>query len=371
MPKKILLVLGMLLAGPVSSQEVWLATYGPGAEVWERFGHNALWLRDEQRGLDHTFSFGYFELDRPGFYRDFARGHMLYFGAASHVEREFEFYRQRDRSITVQRLDLSPAQFNALEQRLNEAIFPPPQYYEYDYFYANCSTWLRDLIDEVVDGDLRRASEERVAEMNLRDHVRRLLWPALHLYVGIHGALGPAVDREISAWDEMFLPDVLAREVAALGLVTETVKVHESTRFSMAAHPPVTTPWLLLAGLFLAALMMVPALKRKPGRVALWTLKAWALAIATAGACLLFLWCCSGHQAAWANANLLLFNPLVLVLWMSARRSLARAGAMLIILGLLAALAMALWPGGQWNLDLVALMLPVQMAALWLWRCMP
>ncbi len=371
MPRKILFVLGMLLAGPASSQEVWLATYGPGAEVWERFGHNALWLRDEDRGLDHTFSFGYFELDRPGFHRDFARGRMLYFGAASHVKREFDFYRQRDRSISVQRLDLTEAQFRTLERRLNKAIFPPPQYYEYDYFYANCSTWLRDLIDEVTGGDLRRATEGRVADLNFRDHVRRLLWPSLHLYIGIHAALGPAVDREITVWDEMFLPDILAREVAALGLVTETVKFHESTRFSTAAQPPVTTPWLLLAGVVLAGLMAAPALKRQPCRFTRWVLRIWALVIATAGACLLFLWCCSTHQAAWANANLLLYNPLMLVLWMSAGRSLARVGAILIVVGLFAALVLALWPGGQWNLDLVALMLPVHFAALWAWRRMP
>ena len=115
----------LVLMTPVAlkAQEAWLLTYGPGEEVWELFGHNAIWIRDQDRDLDHTFSFGYFDLDRPGFHRDFARGIMPYYGAATIAEREFEFYRQRDRSIRAQRLDLSVNQVNQLTGLLNEAIF--------------------------------------------------------------------------------------------------------------------------------------------------------------------------------------------------------------------------------------------------------
>src|SRR5690625_5595600 len=60
------------LALPLMAKEAWLVTYGPGHEVWERFGHNAIWLRDSSIGLDHVYSFGYFDMDGPGFYLDFA-----------------------------------------------------------------------------------------------------------------------------------------------------------------------------------------------------------------------------------------------------------------------------------------------------------
>ncbi|HSH26330.1 MAG TPA: hypothetical protein VK972_00950, partial [Wenzhouxiangella sp.] len=60
------LVLCQGLVLTAQAREAWLVTYGPGQEVWERFGHNAIWLRDAELGLDHVYSFGYFEMDRPG-----------------------------------------------------------------------------------------------------------------------------------------------------------------------------------------------------------------------------------------------------------------------------------------------------------------
>ncbi|MFW5816276.1 MAG: hypothetical protein ACOCVP_05415, partial [Wenzhouxiangella sp.] len=84
-----LLVAGLAATPEGQAQEAWLVTYGPGEEVWEMFGHNALWLRDPATGLDHTYSFGYFEIDRAGFHLDFARGIMNYYGASSPAEGEF------------------------------------------------------------------------------------------------------------------------------------------------------------------------------------------------------------------------------------------------------------------------------------------
>lgn len=41
------------LVPPPAQPEVWLLTYGPGSSYWQRFGHNAIWLR-EPGGLDRS-----------------------------------------------------------------------------------------------------------------------------------------------------------------------------------------------------------------------------------------------------------------------------------------------------------------------------
>jgi len=41
-----------------SSMTVRLVTVGPGTEVWERFGHNALWISDSLRNIDVAFDYG-------------------------------------------------------------------------------------------------------------------------------------------------------------------------------------------------------------------------------------------------------------------------------------------------------------------------
>ena len=69
--------------------EVWLVTYGPGEIYWQRFGHNAIWVRDARLGLDHTFNFGFFDFEQERFFLRFLLGRMLYFAAAQRAGDEF------------------------------------------------------------------------------------------------------------------------------------------------------------------------------------------------------------------------------------------------------------------------------------------
>src|SRR5210317_2024185 len=68
-------------AVPVET-EIWLVSYGPGEIYWQRFGHNAIWVRDTQLGLDHVFNFGFFDFAQEDFLLRFLQGRMLYFSAA-------------------------------------------------------------------------------------------------------------------------------------------------------------------------------------------------------------------------------------------------------------------------------------------------
>src|SRR5210317_1675483 len=99
---------------PADGAEAWLVTFGPGEIYWERFGHNAIWLREPAQGLDHTFNFGFFDFEQEDFFLRFLRGHMLYFSVAQPAEKEFEFYRHFNRSIRVQKIKLTDVQYERL-----------------------------------------------------------------------------------------------------------------------------------------------------------------------------------------------------------------------------------------------------------------
>jgi hypothetical protein len=194
--------------------EAWLVTFGSGEIYWERFGHNAIWLREPAAGLDHTFNFGFFDFKEKNFILRFIRGRMLYFSAAQSAAREFEFYRQENRSIRVQKLNLTAAQYGNLRDYLLNEIKPENRDYHYDYYLNNCSTRIRDALDIALDGALSARTRTVPAVLNFRDHTRRLTHTQFWYYLGLELALGFPVDRVITRCDEMFIPIVVAEEMA-------------------------------------------------------------------------------------------------------------------------------------------------------------
>lgn len=155
-------------------QQAWLVTFGPGENYWERFGHNAIWLREPAAGLDHTFNFGFFDFNQEDFFLRFMRGRMLYFSVAQRAENEFDYYRSVNRSIRIQKLNISTQQYEKLRDYLVTEIRPENRDYRYDYYLNNCSTRIRDAIDIALDGGLSERTRIAPAELNFRDHTRRL-----------------------------------------------------------------------------------------------------------------------------------------------------------------------------------------------------
>ncbi|MEE4293683.1 MAG: DUF4105 domain-containing protein, partial [Xanthomonadales bacterium] len=165
--------------------EVWLVTYGPGEVYWQRFGHNAIWVRDPARGLDHTFNYGFFDFAQENFFLRFLMGRMRYFSAAQPSDAEFAQYVSENRSIRAQRLALSKQQSAALVRSLLHDIRPENREYLYDYYADNCSTRVRDALDRALGGAIREAAVARPANADLRDHTRRLTQGDFWLYLGL------------------------------------------------------------------------------------------------------------------------------------------------------------------------------------------
>src|SRR6202165_584994 len=63
---------------PGSNLTVYLLTFGWGDIVWERFGHNAIWIRDRARGTDTTYNWGMFDFNQPNFVWRFVTGDTRY-----------------------------------------------------------------------------------------------------------------------------------------------------------------------------------------------------------------------------------------------------------------------------------------------------
>ena len=61
-----------------SHLQISLMTIGPGDIYWERFGHNALVIRDERARTEIAYNWGMFDFNAEGFWPRLARGRMQY-----------------------------------------------------------------------------------------------------------------------------------------------------------------------------------------------------------------------------------------------------------------------------------------------------
>lgn len=398
----LLVPLGGPRAGPLGAQQappvpaampaapaISLITLGQGDQIWERFGHNFLAVEDPASGHAVAYNWGVFDFAAPDFLSRFLIGDTRYWMEANTLADVLRVYQQYNRSITVQRLRLSPAQTDTLVAFLEWNARPENRYYRYDYFRDNCSTRLRDALDLALGGALRRATEPRVTNLTYRSESMRLTDAAPAAQLGIDVALGQPADVVLSAWEAMFVPmrmqeyirdvEVPDANGALVPLVAEERIVFRARREPERTRAPSLVAELAAAGLALAAVIALLAHlavrgRRRAGTALAAVAGAWGGIAGTMGVILLLAWTATRHVFWYRNENLFHFNPVALALlvlvplavarprWWPAARFVALAVAGLSLAG--AALKLFPWMI-QDNWDMVMLALPVHLAVAW------
>lgn len=316
----VLLWLALLLAPALAAAapRIGVVTMEPGGIFFERFGHNALLVQDDAAGTATSYNFGYFDMDEPDFFGNFVRGHMKYWLVALPLDDDLARYAQTGRGVGVQWLDLTPEAATALAAALAENARPENAQYRYDYYTSNCSTKVRDAIDQALGGALQPQLSGRSQGNTYRSESVRLASPAPWMAVGFHLGLGGYADRPLSRWDESFIPmrlrDALREVKLADGrpLVASEQVLLPHRVAPAPAEAPRPRMGALIAGLLLAGLALWAA-RRAPRALAAGALLFWALA-GTAGTVMALIWLATEHVAGHGNQNLLLLSPLCLFL---------------------------------------------------------
>jgi hypothetical protein len=146
---------GLRAQVPGAELRISVITIGPGAQVWERFGHNAIMLENTRTGQAVWYNYGMFDFGAKDFWPRFMKGDMRYWMQGGMVRLELPFYFQSNRTVWAQELDLEPAQRLEIERFLEWNARPENRYYHYDYFRDNCSTRVRDVVDRVIGGAIK------------------------------------------------------------------------------------------------------------------------------------------------------------------------------------------------------------------------
>ncbi len=361
---------------------------GNGDQIWELFGHTAIRIHNNVTGQDSVFNWGAFDMTQPNFILHFLKGLNLYVMDGQTIQDVLAHYRYDNRTVIEQDLDLTESQRDSLVRLIQTNARPENLKYRYDYFVDNCATRPRDLLDRVLGGQLR-AHADSLTSLSYRGQALRLMQGNKPLVVGVDIGLGEPSDEVLTTWKAMFLPRVLHDYVATLQVRDSADGTHrlvrgervlfQSTRPPEPAAPPRLWSYLLLLGLLIGGVMLWLASRAGRSRGARWGLgilaTLWCFIAGLLGVVLTILWTATDHRFAYANENLLVFNPLWLILAVCVAVYIATGksgrftgllAAFLTGLTVLALLAHAVFVSRQANIAIILLALPPALALAWI-----
>lgn len=283
------------------SSKVSILTIGTANESHTLYGHTAIRILDEQRGLDNIYNFGYFDFNTPYFLAKFVKGDLQYFVAVDGYP-GFEYnYRQENRSIYEQVLNLTTVQKQKLLDDLNKTLYSDERYYTYKFIDKNCTTMVIDKVNDVLGGKVITA--KKPVTVTYREILNPYLENSFFQKLGINIIFGPKTDKKA---DLLFLPLELMNVLKTTTyegkpLVSETKTIFE-------AKPVKTVSFWNNIYFFSALILLIVVLKNN---------KVYAFYFAILGLLGVFLSLVgfySLHEEVRWNYNVLLFNPTLLVL---------------------------------------------------------
>lgn len=314
-------------AHPGESLTIYAMTFSPGDHPFFKFGHNAIWIHDERainiRMRDKVYNWGTFSFGDPALIPKFVVGRFMYWLSDQSLSSTKSTYRRENRWVEVQELNLTPEQRVELQAAVEENLKKENRYYKYDYFGDNCSTRVRDHIDAITDGELRKVADGP-GRLTLRQHTMRVTADTPLFATALSLALADHIDKPPTKWGEAFLPGELQRtlrEVKIAGpdgalrpLVKGEQRIVDANRPDPPEVPPVWIHWFVGIGALLGAVVAGLGKAARGGsklaRVALGLgLSGASALLGFFGLFFLFVWFFTDHVAGYGNENIFVCTP--------------------------------------------------------------
>lgn len=300
------------------SAMVSLLTCSPGSELYSKFGHSAIRVYDPYAGIDIVYNYGLFDFNTPNFYLKFVRGKLPY---QLGVQRFYNFmwdYQSEGRKVEETPLLLDLDSRRKLLDFLEYNHRPENRQYPYDFFFDNCASRIRDVLEQSAGMTYARIApgeKEKTFRQLLDDYIKKYAW----IDFGIDLILGLPTDKKADFRAEMFLPDYLASNLQAgradnrpvAGAPVLLLEPLPEAK-NMSLLPP---PFVFFSLLFLGAALFTWKGSRRVQKgfdIIFFTV------LGLSGALFIFMWGFTDHVATHANLNLLWANPLAFMVALSA-----------------------------------------------------
>lgn len=251
-----------------------LLTFGVGSDPFSHFGHAGICLRERGLPGGQCMNFGTADFSTPvPLTLGFLRGEAAFWVSVLDRGRTIDWYAAEDRTVERQVLPLDSAESAALVNALIAAAAPEVRYYRYHHFNDNCTTRIRDLLDQATGGKLSAKTKSSPSGKTFRAFIEEGFKDNVLMLALSHLLIGRAADRPASEWEAMFLPSAFRDSVERiLGAKPETL--FRSSRIDVPARIPSGHLAILAYGTVAALLISISRAKRYG---------AWVRALAVAG----------------------------------------------------------------------------------------
>lgn len=192
------------------STEISLITCSPGQEVYARFGHSGVRVKDKLKGTDIVFNWGLFSFNTENFYLKFIAGETDYLLGAHRTEDFLMEYRERNSVVWEQVINFSKEGRKRFLSLLLNNYQPENRLYRYNFVFDNCATRPRDLIIGAVEGHV--VFNSGIGTKTFRQAIEDYVTPFSWLGFGIDIVFGVQADKTMPQLESMFLPEVLKYE---------------------------------------------------------------------------------------------------------------------------------------------------------------
>ncbi|WP_394749788.1 lipoprotein N-acyltransferase Lnb domain-containing protein [Spongiimicrobium salis] len=288
-------------------------TCGPGADLYTAFGHSAFRVQDPVLGIDVVYNYGTFNFNRPGFYTDFVKGKLIFSLSRQRTTNFLNVYEFEKRWVKEQELQLTLAEKNTLLKYLENNNRPENKTYTYDYLYDNCSSKIRDVLDDNLGKQIVYDTNFVPSPFTFRELIHQKLPTNSWGSFGIDLALSSVIDVKASVQEHHFLPDYMFQQLVHTTKNNAPFVTKERTLLKAPLKQQessfLSTP-LFWFCLFLLLVGFFTYLDYKRNTRRRWLDFFIFLVSGAPGLLLFFLWFFTDHGATAGNFNMLWAFPL-------------------------------------------------------------
>ena len=302
----------------MDSIEIGLVTCSPHDEVYSLYGHSALHVYDLRHNSHLVYNYGVFDFKKPHFVWRFIMGKTDYcLECYSDFYRWVESYTKWGCLIEEQVLNLTNAEKLRLYQALKENLLRYPVY-RYNFFFDNCSTRPRNIVERCLDGKIVYAARPDY-QPTFREMIHACTEGYPWVAFGNDLLLGFNADRQATLREQEFLPANLCYDfdhatVVRLDetrpLVLRHVVIAPMRQQFVSGGFPLSPLACTLFILLISVTIFVLEWRRK--RTFVWWDTLLMLLTGLPGVLLLLMFF-SEHPATSTNLQILVLNPLALL----------------------------------------------------------